>query len=340
MRRFFIAGILFALTPLAEARMRPLPHRGWTTPLCTSIDGPPGLRFVAEPGLVRKSPDETTAEGVGAIAAGPGSNIVYAYFENGIYESRDAGCSWKLRAQTPPASLDDFEWAILPANDRIYVHSNERLLRLTGDVLEIFPLLGPYERMFDMVVDPSNSLHLRGISENAKVFDSIDGGASWQMIGQASARGGFRAMEVSPKNLDRLYGADYEHLFRSDDGGRTWTTLDLEYLVSLIESSPVDENVVWIRAADVAQQIVRLYGSIDGGRSFALSIPETGELRFQRLAAHAREANVLAAGALLGPVIVTMDGGITTMREIRIRSIAWSPAGTLYYGVHNYATSW
>jgi hypothetical protein len=87
----------------------------------------------------------------------------------------------------------------------------------------------------------------------------------------------------------------------------------------------------------VAQQIVRLYGSVDSGRSFALSITETGDLRFHRLAAHAREANVVAAVTNFGLAIVTMDGGVTTIREPKIRSIAWSPAGTLHYGVHNYS---
>jgi hypothetical protein len=326
-----IACAMLMFTLVAEAKMRAFPQRGWTKPTCTSIDGPPGLRFVAEPGLMRKSADNMGLQGITAIAAAPATNLLYTFLEDGIYESRDAGCSWTLRATAPPPPdpSTDFVRAILPADERIYVLSDQRLLRLTGGVLEVFP--NAPEHILELAVDPADSLHLRGISFSAEVFDSFNGGASWQKIGKAPVVP-FVTAEVSPKNLDRLYASDYDHVYRSDDGGRTWTKLDFDDRTWEIESSPLDENIVWFRSTDVAENISYLYGSNDGGRSFALSLPEQTNLRFDGImAAHVREANVLAIGSSFGPIIVTLDGIITRMQHEPVVALAWSPAGTLYY---------
>lgn len=53
------------------------------------------MRFMTEPGMVRRSTGQTVNIHATAIAASTSEpNVLYAVFEGGIYESRDAGCNW------------------------------------------------------------------------------------------------------------------------------------------------------------------------------------------------------------------------------------------------------
>ena len=112
------------------------------------------------------------------------------------------------------------------------------------------------------------------------LFKSTDGGATWTELTEASAKGlppkpwGRVAVTVAPSKPDVVYAAieaviPKDGLYRSDDGGKTWTQLDRSqnmiwrafYFSNLIVD-PKDENKVYKPGGSF---IV----SNDGGKSFS-----------------------------------------------------------------------
>ncbi|MCR4409210.1 MAG: hypothetical protein QHH43_00180 [Candidatus Saccharicenans sp.] len=82
--------------------------------------------------------------------------------------------------------------------------------------------------------------HLWGPNSERGIYKTIDGGESWKKILYVNENTGFSDLEIDPENSQVLYAAAYEHrrlpyrmvsggpgsgLYRSTDGGLTWTRL-------------------------------------------------------------------------------------------------------------------
>lgn len=112
------------------------------------------------------------------------------------------------------------------------------------------------------------------------LFKSTDGGATWTELTETSAKGlppkpwGRVAVSVAPSKPNVVYAVveaviPKDGLYRSDDGGRTWTQLDRSqnmiwrpfYFANLIVD-PKDENRIY-------KPDLSLIVSNDGGRSFS-----------------------------------------------------------------------
>ncbi len=112
------------------------------------------------------------------------------------------------------------------------------------------------------------------------LFKSTDGGATWTELTEASAKGlppkpwGRVAVTVAPSKPNVVYAAveaviPKDGLYRSDDGGKTWTQLDRSqnmiwrpfYFSNLIVD-PKDENKIY-------KPDLSLIVSNDGGKSFS-----------------------------------------------------------------------
>ena len=83
------------------------------------------------------------------------------------------------------------------------------------------------------------------------------------------SRGFVHSFAAAPSNAQRLYAGTGEGLFRSEDGGSTWTRAGGRIeIVSHVAVHPEDETTVYLRTTDA------LYKSVDGGEVWApLSAP-------------------------------------------------------------------
>lgn len=117
----------------------------------------------------------------------------------------------------------------------------------------------------DLATDPRDSQVLYAIatarikyfrpsSGNSGIFESTDGGRSWERIGHAITNPYLTSITLDPSNPDTVYVTIYgDGVYRSRDGGRTWeplnrglTNKDLQALVI----DPRRPNVLYVGAND------------------------------------------------------------------------------------------
>ena len=138
--------------------------------------------------------------------------------------------------------------------------------------------------------------HLWGTSGDRGVFKTTDGGKSWQRVLYVDEKTGCSALEIDPSDPDVLYAGMYQRLrrpwrfdsggpnggvFKSTDGGRTWTELtrglpagdtgkiglavarsDPRVVMAFIEAEAAEEE------GDLSQPRSGIYRSEDAGASW------------------------------------------------------------------------
>jgi photosystem II stability/assembly factor-like uncharacterized protein len=180
--------------------------------------------------------------------------------ERGLYKTTDGGKTWKKILKGPNASTGCSTMALDPRDSKtIYAglwdfRRQGWTFRSGGD--------GPKE--------PSGS----------GFFKSTDAGVTWTELNETIAKGlppkpwGRLAIAVAPSKPNVVYAfieaeMPKDGLYRSDDGGRTWTALDRSqnmiwrpfYFANLIVD-PKDENTLYKPGGSLIM-------STDGGRSFS-----------------------------------------------------------------------
>ena len=165
--------------------------------------------------------------------------------ERGVYRSRDGGATWE-HVLAVDADTGATDLSMDPENPRI-----------------LYASLWHHRR---------NPWFVRSGGEGGGLYRSTDGGDNWTRLqGGLPALIGKAGVAVSPANPRRVYAiveAEQGGLYRSDDRGENWTRLNGERLIQArawyynhIEADPADENTVYVLN-------VRLFKSIDGGRTF------------------------------------------------------------------------
>lgn len=120
-----------------------------------------------------------------------------------------------------------------------------------------------------LVMDPADPSHLRLAlsgppSAAAGLFETTDGGESWRRVSDQTPFAGAQNLVADRADFDVLYLCRREHydraaqppqlypggLYRSDDGGRTWTQLLDYHFVSSVAVSPADPSVLYVGAND------------------------------------------------------------------------------------------
>lgn len=185
-------------------------------------------------------------------------NIVYAAVlgniykptqERGVYKSTDGGNSWRktLFANENAGAVD---LIMDPNNPRILYASTWNIQRT------------PYS--------------LSSGGDGSALWKSTDSGESWEEIsknkGFPSDTLGIIGVTVSPVNSDRVWAIvenkEKGGVYRSDDGGETWTNINSErklrqraWYYTRIYADPQDEDIVYVLN-------VRYHKSTDGGKTY------------------------------------------------------------------------
>lgn len=285
-------GVLIALGMSGTAAQAQ--DAGWTAPLCGKVSGDGSLTFTWSAGhhLTATTTALRPVQVVSAIAALRQANTLLAVDDFGrLSVSGDAGCSWKriatLEGQppyaiTPAGGASAFVWS--RAND-------DRLYRVDATTVTELPRIPVAQvgNLLALAVDPADGAHLRAVTSNGVVLDSVDGGQTFQQRGTTPTpvlSWMVWGYEAAFGSLDHIVlGTSSDGVYTTVDGGQTWTRAAVaasptnRVNVFSVAVSPVDENVVWAMGLDttemdtgVRSQGRHIYRSVDGGRTFAVAV--------------------------------------------------------------------
>ncbi len=244
---------------------------------------------------------EVPAADTSVVYAGTGSESIRANVTTGrgVYKSTDAGESWDFLGLPDAGQIGDIETH--PQNpDRVFVAA-----------------LG----------------HPFGKNEQRGVFRSVDGGDTWEKVLYASDSTGAVDLAVHPENPDVLYatmwraerkpwtiisgGDNGDGLYKSTDGGDTWTRLEnglpsgLVGKIDLAVTPAAPDRVYALVEAPGDQQ--GLYRSDDAGESWR-QVTDKDEIMsrpfyFTHIFAHPEDPDQIFVGNVR--YWVSSDGGET-----------------------------
>ncbi len=142
-----------------------------------------------------------------------------------------------------------------------------------------------------LVMDPANPAHLRlalGSSppSGSGIYESHDGGANWRKVSEEVPFADLKDFVADPRDPDVLYVCQRETydrtlnppvlfpggLFRSADGGRTWTRIFDFHFTNCVAVSPRDSSTLYVGTTDHpyhdGSQAAGLLKSTDGGQTW------------------------------------------------------------------------
>ncbi|MEP7293044.1 MAG: glycosyl hydrolase [Chloroflexota bacterium] len=300
-------------------------------------------------------------------AADPRNGTLWALLDMGhwgpkLHRSRDNGATWQ-EVETPkypegatrkddvPAVLT-YLWYMMPGGadqpERVYLGAEPGGLFQSDDGGDSFHLVETFwnqpERkewwmgggrdesgVCSIVVDPRDSRHVTvGISVGG-VYETCDGGETWQARNKGLQACYFpdpnsefghdpHFMLAAPSNPDILWQQNHCGVFRSTDGAQNWTEVSAPpvYFGFAIEVDENDPDVAWVVPAIDAEYRMAVDRSLcvcrtdDGGKTWkecrsGLPQSTTYDLTFRH--ALDKQGDTLVFGTTTGNVYVSDDRG-------------------------------
>ena len=251
-----------------------------------------------------------------ALAGVPSQpNVFYIGFDNGgVWRSTDFGSTWKpLFDNQSTGSIGAI--AVAPSNPNIiYVGSGAGIIRpdlATGDGMykstdagKTWTHLGlrDSQMIANVEVDPKNPNrlfvavlgHPYGPNAERGIFRSTDGGATFQKVLYKDEYTSANDVRIDPSDPNVLYAALWQQqqgfyengafggtdggIFKSTDGGTTWTSLKTGLIQANLAIAPSDSKIVYAMAATPGGGggrrpgggAVGFYKSTDAGATWAM----------------------------------------------------------------------
>jgi photosystem II stability/assembly factor-like uncharacterized protein len=193
-------------------------------------------------------------------------DLLWAATSQGIYRSANGGASWsRVHAGGATALAQD------PASGTLYAgtEGGPMLRSLDGGVS--WPALaGSPQHVTTLAIDPSHPQTLYA-GTGSGLLKSTNGGAKWVPLTRGlPASPAVTALAIAPRSPQTLYLATAsvipgQIVFRSDDGGARWTSVDGGMLPGYtydLAVQPGKRETVW------AVSTGRLFRSLDRGRTW------------------------------------------------------------------------
>jgi photosystem II stability/assembly factor-like uncharacterized protein len=315
------------------------------------------FRFTAGEGqceqLTNGLPQKVSVQAVTVHPLDP--NIVFIGTEDGPYLSQDRGAHW-MRPDFPDKGVQIWSILVHPGAPRTILaggspvsvyrsdDGGERWRRIAKPPIRERAKMDFACRMMRLALDPKKPDDIFGVIEVNGFTRSRDGGESWidcsdalvafaneqkyqSKIGSDTEAEGMldgHAICVSEADPGAVYLANRMGLFRTGDGGGSWSDLDVKRFGSLsyardIRPAPSDPKTLY---ACLSVHSTGNTGSLARSRDLGATWQRIDrgphpEGTFMNLALHARDPNQVWGVTRPGQVIGTMDGG-TTWVEYRL----------------------
>jgi photosystem II stability/assembly factor-like uncharacterized protein len=284
----------------------------------TSIDGGTSWSVVTLP--------LQAADGIHVF---PGSRgTLYATTTSGaVFTSTDAGATWR-RAGTE-ASLGYGPLAVDPQNpDTVYGSGDGVAKSVDGGHSWTTNHRGLVNTSISSLVIAPGSPAIFYAGGYGRVFKSTDRGKTWR-----ASSSGFEAtttvatLAVDPQHSQTIFagdpwsgpgGARSSGLFKSIDGGLTWSTVHTGFPENAVQAVAIDPqrpSTVYVGACKGGCGVWSgtLLKTVDGGATWrAITLPARGPV--QSLAIDPHSANTVFAGTSRGGLFRSRDGGTSWQR--------------------------
>ncbi|MBU0963655.1 hypothetical protein KKC06_01290 [Patescibacteria group bacterium] len=182
------------------------------------------------------------------------SNIIYAATNTEIIKSQDYGNSWTLLDWTEPTISQIY---ISKKNSSVlFAHTSAGIHKSVNgglDWIRVSDKLKEFDEgsltFLWVNFDPHTEYFIIGTS--AGIFRSLDGGSSWKEIPTLFdfKKVPVRTVVYNPKNLNQIIFSIDNILYKTQDDGRTWTTLKTvatSRIINYLLSDPEDENLIYL----------------------------------------------------------------------------------------------
>jgi photosystem II stability/assembly factor-like uncharacterized protein len=209
-------------------------------------------------------------------------SVIYASEHSGIYKTRDAGLTWDFY---PFGSSGAYrgEIAICQGNpDLIYISgrygfssykSSMAVLKSTDGgqtwSTKPTPSTPDYGEDLSLALDPNNpnviylgGSEYDGSSLHGHIYKSTDGGGNWTDITGIVQGYYVYALTLDPLNPSRVYAGTDSGVYRSADGGLSWSPNSDPALAYELVVDPSNSSTIYAGAVD------KCYKSVDYGESW------------------------------------------------------------------------
>ncbi|HEX7829079.1 MAG TPA: dispase autolysis-inducing protein [Thermoanaerobaculia bacterium] len=300
--------LILAALPATAARRRSVTVPPLDPP-CTMITGTGAVAVTRNGGVSlidNAQPPSAISYTYGVAAALDEPDTVFAWNRDDLLISTDRGCSWRVAATVTGS---DFPPTLTPARGgRVYAWSENRSFLVRYDSRGARTLRQPVAFM-GLGADPQNGEHLRAGGTDGTLWESLDGGETWDPMGRLQGSPFYYRFSFDPHDFDHIVAGTLTNgAYVTRDGGRNWakatgfskTSANVFQLVI----SPADSAVVWAMGIDMEQSGSiddpshgrHIYLSVDGGTTYTPVIDEAPGVKLingPTMAAHPTNPSVL-----------------------------------------------
>ncbi len=197
-----------------------------------------------------------------SLTLGKNSNVIYATTsDDQVIKSTDAGQTWKNIYQSSSPVLDV---AIDSLNDNLayFILQGGGVLRSRNggntmeDISRNIASVAKSQDASIVIADPKvgNVVYVAG---SLGIARSTDGGNTWKKLELLSDAQNFpvKAVAISPANPSELVYGAAQTVYKSTDGGATWTTsqFDTSKTVNMLRYNPSNPNIIYMGLSGITK---------------------------------------------------------------------------------------
>lgn len=218
------------------------------------------------------------------FAPGQSSTIYAGTYGGGVYQSLDGARSWSPATTGINLSLVRALAADPAAGNTVYAAVSDGVQksvdaggtwRAANNGLPVFPVYG-------LAFQRGSAAALFAATSGGGLFKSTDGAASWSASGQGLNDLFLSSIAVDPSNASILYagtnhpydGSNSQRVYKSNDGGGTWTQTPLDakgFSISFVGVNPARSAQV----VAVSRGAAGYFQSLDGGATWSVAATDT-----------------------------------------------------------------
>jgi len=254
------------------------------------------------------------------IALAPGAPATLYAAGGDLYKSTDAGVSW-----TAVLAAGGFRSVTVDPSSpgTVYAGTNFGAIAKTTDGGASWSTQGGLasDRVDTLLVDPTAPNVVYAGLEDFGVYKSVDAGTTWTPIGPTvgAQKLSVQDLAIDPGAPGTVYAAGFLAgltpsfgVYRSTDGGTSWSSTPLVALVRAIALDPANPSALIAATRDG----IGIWQSADGGATWQVANTGLANLTIGALATAPSAPGTVYAGSAANGVFRSNDGGAT-----------WSPTG-------------